>query len=333
MPTSDARNIMATVLLDEAKALGNASRKLTPDSCEKLVHIFRHLQGARAQLVFCGVGKSGHIGVKLASTFSSLGLKSTFLHPIEALHGDLGRVSQGEDAIFFLSKSGTTEEILKLIPFLDTPKERLVGLLGNVDSPIATACGIVFDCSVEKEACINNQAPTTSTTLALAMGDAMAVLFEHSVNLSKEDFAQNHPGGILGKSLRFKVSNVMIPRQKGPIVHKDQTLREVIFQMTQFPLGGCAVLDSSHKLEGIIVEGDIRRSLQDEDLGVKQIVSDIMTVNPVTIGPHQKAYEALELMEKRENPIGILPVIDENDTFQGFITLHSLVSAGFSVSP
>ena len=240
--------------------------------------IFMDLKNLDAQLIFCGVGKSGHIGVKLAATFSSLGLRSLFLHPTEALHGDLGRATTN-DAIFFLSKSGTTEEIVKLIPFLDIPKERRVAMVGKTDSPIASHCELVFDCSVEKEACINNQAPTTSTTVTLALGDAMAVLLEHCAGFSQEDFLKFHPGGFLGKILRYKVRDLMIPSAECPVVEKGHTLKEVIFRMTERPVGGCAVLEGS-KLKGLMVEGDIRRALNKTSSGVEQIVSTIMTSRP-----------------------------------------------------
>ena len=317
-------NIMTEVLLEESSALQQAAERLTEDSCHKLTSVFEDLQSLGGEAIFCGVGKSGHIGHKLAATFSSLGLRSFFLHPIEALHGDLGRVSP-HDAIFFLSKSGNTEEILKLIPCLNIPKERQVALVGDLSSPLAKYCGIVFDCSVNKEAGLNNLAPTTSTTLTLAMGDAMAVLFEHFTGQSREDFASLHPGGMLGKILCYKVQDLMTPSHACPTVHKTQTLKEVIMEMTKKPLGGCAVVDKNLKLEGIMVEGDIRRSLDRETPRLDQQVAHIMTTNPVTIKKDAKAYKALELMEKRTHPINILPIIKDDKTFEGLITLHSLL--------
>ena len=329
MAVEKALDIMKNVLLDEAQALRAAAERLMPKASDRLVDIFKNLKEYDAQLIFCGVGKSGYIGLKLAATFSSLGLRSLFLHPTEALHGDLGRIGQ-HDAVFFLSKSGTTEEILKLIPFLNIAREKMVAIVGTVSSPIAQACGTVLDCSVEKEACINNQAPTTSTTLSLAMGDAAAVLFEHCVDLSKEDFAHFHPGGILGKSLRYKVGDLIVAHKDCPTVEKTGTLRDVIFEMTKKPVGGCAVLNEVGKLEGIMVEGDIRRSLNSPDAGLDQNVSQLMTANPVTIQSDAKAYEALELMENRQKPINIIPVVKNDDAFEGFITLHVLIKVGFS---
>jgi len=194
------KNLFTQVLTSEAKALERAAQNFSEKTADQLVSLFEMLAGTGGSLVVCGVGKSGHIGTKIAATFSSLGLPSFFLHPTEAMHGDLGRVSKA-DAILLISKSGTTEEIISLLPYLPIPKDRIIALVGKVNSPIAEKSGIVLDASVEKEACINDLAPTTSTTVALAMGDAMAVLYENVLGVSKEKFAVNHPAGLLGKSL------------------------------------------------------------------------------------------------------------------------------------
>ena len=322
---------MADVLRLEAKAL-LASASLLEISgsvqVEKLVALFQELQSTESALLFCGVGKSGIIAQKCAATFTSLGLPSFYLHPTEALHGDLGRVRKS-DAIVLISKSGTTEEVLKLIPYLATKKEKLIGLIGAPTSPIGEHCGIVFDCSVDKEACLNNQAPTTSSTVALAMGDAMAVLFESLTGLSKEGFAFNHPGGILGKSLRMKVKDLMIKASSCPVLSPDQSLQEVILLMTKYPVSGCAIIDQD-KFLGILVEGDIRRTFTRENQGLKTLVRDIMNNNPVAIGPDNLAFEALELMESKGRSLQILPVI-ENSKFLGFIRLHELLKEGFSL--
>jgi len=323
---------LSQVLKLEAQCILDAVKKL--ESCE-LVHmnqlkeIYAELMENGGQLIFCGVGKSGIVALKCAATFTSLGMPSWFLHPIEALHGDLGRV-QKNDAIVLISKSGTTEEILKLLPFLSIQKRKIIGLLGSVNSPIAEACGLVLDCSVSKEACINNQAPTTSTTLALAMGDAMAVYFESVVGLSREGFAINHPGGILGKSLRMKVEDLMLPASMCPVLESHQTLKDVILKMTQFPVGGCAVIDSGRFI-GILVEGDIRRTFAKNDLGLETPVSMIVNKTPITIEAKELAFEALKKMERKEKELSLLPVV-ERDQFLGFIRLHDLLKEGFSLT-
>lgn len=322
---------MADVLKLEANSLLRAAeileKKHTKD-VEKLTVMFDQLKAFNSAIIFCGVGKSGIIAQKCAATFTSLGLPSYFLHPTEALHGDLGRVGRN-DAIVFLSKSGTTEEILKLLPFLQVPKSHRVALVGNVASPIADACDVVLDCSVEKEACINNQAPTTSSTLALAMGDAMAVLFEKYIGLSKEGFAVNHPGGILGKSLRMKVRDLTIRADECAVLTSNQNLQDAILAMSKFPVGGCAVVDNG-EFKGIIVEGDIRRTFTRENQGLQTSVEAIMNRTPTSIHPDQLAYEALELMESKTRSFHVLPVL-EGQKFLGFIRLHDLLKEGFSL--
>jgi arabinose-5-phosphate isomerase len=316
------------VLKDEAAAIELAASRLTDNAWNDLRQIFESLMKTDGNLIFCGVGKSGIIGKKLASTFSSLGLPSYSLHPVEALHGDLGRVRKN-DAIVFLSKSGTTEEIIKLLPYLTIEKSMRIGLLGAMNSPIAKDCGVLLDCSVDREACINNQAPTTSSTLALAMGDAMAVVYEYLTGLSKEGFAINHPSGLLGKSLRVKVRDLMLIGNSCAIVSEKATLKDVILAMTANPVGGCAIVNDKNELMGIMVEGDIRRSLASEkNQGLAASVSEIMTKSPITIGPDSLALDALRLMEKRERLISILPVV-ENKKFLGMIRLHDLLKEGF----
>lgn len=322
-------SIMKNVLKMEAEAINAAVDKIQELEVKKLIDIYQVLQRVGGSLIFCGVGKSGLIAEKLAATFTSLGIRSFSLHPVEALHGDLGLV-RPEDAIIFLSKSGTTEEIMKLMPFIPVKMEMRIGLLGNISSVIADHCGVLFDCSVEKEACINNQAPTTSSTLALAMGDAMAVVYEKFVGLSKEGFAVNHPGGLLGKSLIVKVKDLMWKASKCPQVSKDAVLKDAILEMTNKPVGGCAVVEDG-KLLGIMVEGDIRRTFTKENKGVETPIIDIMNPSPVFIKCDDLALEAMKMMENRENQIALLPVVEDGN-FLGFIRLHDLLQEGFHVN-
>lgn len=319
---------MKNVLILEAKALELAAGRLKKADTEALCALFDQIRSHRGVLYFCGVGKSGYVSQKLASTFSSLGLSSFFLHPTEAMHGDLGRLTEN-DAIIFVSKSGTTEEIIKIQPFLPIKAENCFGLLGVVDSPIGEKCSHVFDCSVDKEACVNNQAPTTSSTLAMAMGDAMAVVFEKYIGLSKEGFAQFHPGGILGKSMRLKVSDMMIQKEECATGKADQPLKDILIEMTRLPVGGCAILEGE-KLLGIIVEGDVRRTFTETKTGLDTKALDIMAKKPVIICETALASEAFALMEGHQpNPLNILPVVSGDGTFRGFIRLHDLFKEGF----
>ncbi|PIP95484.1 MAG: hypothetical protein COW00_15215 [Bdellovibrio sp. CG12_big_fil_rev_8_21_14_0_65_39_13] len=319
---------MKQVLEMEAKMLLQASERLKQTEINQVVDLFGQLQQWGGQFIICGVGKSGLIAQKIAATFSSLGMPSTFLHPVEALHGDLGRVRKN-DVIVLISKSGTTEEIIKLLPFLPMDKNHRIALVGDPHSPIAQESGVVLDCSIEKEACLNNQAPTTSSTLALAMGDALAVVFEQLTNMTKEKFATFHPGGLLGKSMLMKTRDLMISRDLCAHVNETATLKDVILEMTKKPVGGCAVVDSNFNLLGIVVEGDIRRTLANHENALQLQMQKIMKKNPITIEPMTLAKEALVIMEKRANPISLLPVIEEG-IFVGFLRLHDLLKEGFS---
>lgn len=315
---------MKEVLKLEADSINRVIGLLDEQMCNKLTNVFEFLHAKGGQMVLCGVGKSGLIGEKLSSTFSSLGLRSIFLHPTEALHGDLGRTSEN-DAIIFLSKSGTTSEIMKLMPFLRIHKDHRIALVGDLSKAIAKECGIAFDCSVEREACINDLAPTTSSTVALAMGDAIAVAYEKFVGLSKEGFAINHPGGKLGKSLTMKVRDLMWPLKESPILTSDKLLKDAVLEMTNKPLGALAVMDND-KFSGILVEGDIRRSIAKEENALEKPLSEIMTKEPKFITSNELAMDALKLME--QNKIYVLPVITDGK-FEGFIRMHDLLKEGF----
>lgn len=325
----DHLSLFKNVLSLEAQALKLAESRLTAPTVEACVRLFEWLTQTGGNLVVTGVGKSGHVGTKIASTFSSLGLPSFFLHPTEAMHGDLGRVTKS-DVMLLLSKSGTTEEILELLPYLQLPQERLIALVGNVKSPIAEKCGVVLDCSVEKEACLNDLAPTTSTTVTMAMGDALAVLFEAVKGVSKEQFALNHPAGLLGKSLSLTIDKVMVKPDQCPQVLPNSTLQDALLAMTKFPVGLLAITQGG-KLLGILVEGDVRRALMKDPQALAKDVSLFMNKSPLTIAPGLLAFEALQTMEKRERPVSVLPVV-ENGELKGVVRLHDLLKAGFSTT-
>ena len=323
------KTLMQNVLKMESAALERSAAAIKSQDVEALAELFRWLIQTGGQLVICGVGKSGLIAQKMAATFCSLGLPSFFLHPTEALHGDLGRVTKS-DVLVLISKSGTTQEIIELMPYLTLPRERVVGLLGNISAGLSKYCGVLLDCSVEKEACLNDLAPTTSTTVALAMGDAMAVLYESVTGLSKEQFALNHPAGLLGKSLSLKVEKLLVPHSECPIATGEMKLQEALLPMTKFPVGLLAILNGK-KLEGILVEGDIRRALTKNPKALEHAVAESMTKNPITVSSEMLAFEALKLMEERERPISALPVVDHGE-FKGVLRLHDLLKIGFSLS-
>jgi arabinose-5-phosphate isomerase len=326
----DHKNVFKEVLKTEAEALLKAAERISGDEAKKLVGLFELLTHTGGSLIVSGVGKSGHIGTKIAATFSSLGLPSFFLHPTEAMHGDLGRVSKS-DALVLISKSGTTEELLNMLPYVSVPPERIVALVGNINSPIASKSGIILDASVDKEACINDLAPTTSTTLALALGDAMAVLYESALGVSREKFAVNHPAGLLGKSLSLTVNKLMIDKENCPVVDENANLQDAIIAMTQKPVGMCAIL-KGNVLQGILVEGDIRRAFAKSAEALKSKLSDLMTAKPVSLNPDTLAFEALKTMETRERQISVIPVVSQSGEFLGVLRLHDLFKAGFHSS-
>lgn len=323
------KNLFTQVLLTEAKAIEQAAARFDDKTANQLVEIFVLLASTGGSLVISGVGKSGHIALKIAATFSSLGLPSFFLHPTEAMHGDLGRISKS-DAVVLISKSGTTEELLTMLPYLSVPKERIIALVGKADSPIAKASGIIIDASVEKEACINDLAPTTSTTVALALGDAMAVLYENVLGVSKEKFAINHPAGLLGKSLSLTVDRLMIKSSECPSVSESATLQDAILAMTQKPVGMCAILNGQ-TLVGILVEGDIRRAFAKRADAIMTPVKELITLRPVTLSPTTLAFDALKTMENPARLLNVAPVV-EGTQFVGVLRLHDLFKAGFNSS-
>ncbi|MDH4466521.1 MAG: KpsF/GutQ family sugar-phosphate isomerase [Bacteriovoracaceae bacterium] len=326
-PKNSPFELFQQVLELESSSIIACKNRITTKSVDQLCALYGRLISLGGNLVFSGVGKSGIIAKKMAATFSSLGLPSFFLHPVEALHGDLGRLSH-KDAIVWISKSGSTEEILKLIPFLQVPKENTVALVGAVHSEIALKSEVVFDCSVEKEACLNNLAPTTSTTVALAIGDAMAVLYESYVGLSKESFARNHPAGLLGKTLLLKVSSLMVPLNQCPVAKVETMMSEVLLSMTSFPTGLCGVIDDLGNLIGVIVEGDIRRFISKGINLLSLKAKDVMNAQPKKISSEDLAFDALTMMEEKGRMVSSLPVVDR-DQLVGIIRMHDLLKEGF----
>ncbi len=290
------------------------------DSFAEAVYAIANTSG---KLVVVGVGKSAHIANKLVATFNSTGTPAQFLHATEAIHGDLGLVRPA-DVVICISKSGNTPEIAYLAPLLKSYSTVLIGLTGNLQSELAKCSDIVLDVSVTKEACPNNLAPTSSTTAQLVMGDALAVALMQFRTFTENDFAKYHPGGALGKRLLWKVENMVDPSRK-PSVSPDSTIAEVINSLTSGKHGITAVLENN-QIVGVITDGDLRRMLLKYTDFQHLKAKDIATMNPKTIQKATLAREALALL--RQNSIGQLVVVDEENTYYGIVDIHSILNEG-----
>lgn len=311
------KTAIATLEL-EASAVKNLTQLIGSD----FVDVVNQILTLSGRVIVTGIGKSAIIAQKIVATFNSTGTPSIFMHAADAIHGDLG-IIQENDLIIAISKSGNTPEIKVLVPFLKQTKNTLVAIVGNTDSFLAQQANYVLDTTVEREACPNNLAPTTSTTAQLAMGDALAVALQTCRQFSDRDFAKYHPGGSLGKQLYLRVSDLSDNNGK-PVVTPDTNVRNTIINITKFRLGATAVIDDK-EIIGIITDGDIRRMLEQHEDFSHLIAKDIMTKNPKTIDRAALAADALHLM--RQNNISQLLVKDQG-IYAGIIHLQDLLKEG-----
>jgi len=311
----DFENIAKEVLKIEANELLNAN----VSGIDKAVDIIVNTKG---KLIVTGVGKSGLIGSKIAATFASTGTPSFFLHPTEALHGDLGMITK-EDSVLAISYSGESEELIKILPHIKRFNVKLIAMTGNRNSTLGKYADVVLNIKVSKEACPLNVAPTSSTTLTLAMGDALAICLMKKRNFTKEDFASFHPGGTLGKKLFVKVRDLM--KTSFAIADKDDTLKEAIIKMSEAKLGHILFVENN-KVVAILSDGDLRRALMSKDFDLEKKAIVFATKNPKTIKESMLASDALSFME--QNKIQLLPVVDEKENVIGVIHIHNLVEAG-----
>lgn len=280
---------------------------------------------SKGRVVVVGMGKSGHIGKKIAATLASTGTTSFFVHPAEASHGDMGMIT-GDDIILALSNSGTTAEIVTLLPLIKRLGIKMISLTGNPQSTLSEAADVNLNAHVEHEACPLNLAPTSSTTAALVMGDALAVALLEARGFTAEDFAFSHPGGALGRRLLLKVEHVMHSGDQLPKVQRGTLLRDALMEMTRKGLGMTAILEADGRLAGIFTDGDLRRTL-DHPIDIRQAtIDEVMTVHGKTARPEMLAAEALKVME--DNKISALIVVDEQDHPVGAFNLQDLLRAG-----
>ena len=281
---------------------------------------------AKGRVVVTGMGKSGHVGGKIASTLASTGTPAFFMHPGEASHGDLGMIASG-DVVVAISNSGESDEILRILPLIKRRGAKVIAITGRPQSTLATESDAHLDAAVEKEACPMNLAPTASTTAALALGDALAVALLEKRGFGANDYALHHPGGPLGRKLLLHVSDVMHSGDRLPRVGVNATLKEAILEMSQKGLGMTAIVESDGRVAGLFTDGDLRRTLEKhEDIrGLK--VADVMTRNPRSIGPSRLAAEAAQVMQT-QHVSGRLLVVDDAGLLVGAIHVDDLLRAG-----
>ena len=310
----------------ESDAIAQTASRLNPDQVDQVVEM---LSTCKGKVVIVGVGKSGIIGQKIAATMTSVGTAALYLHPSDALHGGLGIVDSN-DVVIVLSNSGETDEIVGMLPYLKNRKVGIVAIVGNLNSTLARRADAVLDASVDYEACHLNLAPTTSTTVALAIGDALAVTLMKVKGLTTDDFANNHPAGRLGKRLTLRVADLMHGDSENPTIPIGSSWVEVVRAISKGGLGAVCVVDSSGMLAGVITDGDLRRAIEqtEHDALARLTGDDFMTRKPIVTTPELLAYDALRLMEDRPSQISVLPVVDADGKCVGLIRVHDIVRGG-----
>ncbi|MED9962559.1 MAG: KpsF/GutQ family sugar-phosphate isomerase [Bacteroidales bacterium] len=300
-------------------------KKLLDYVDNEFVSTVKEIFNSKGRVIISGIGKSAIIGNKIVATLNSTGTPAIFMHAAEAIHGDLG-IIQPDDVVICMSKSGNTPEIKVLTPLVKSRGNKLIALVGNTDSYLAKSADYVLNCTVEKEACPNNLAPTSSTTAQLVLGDALAVALLYCKNFTAQDFARYHPGGSLGKRLYLKVSDLYVKNEK-PQVSLSTPLRDTLMEITSKRLG-CTVVAEEDNILGIITDGDLRRMLNNKNIidTQTQTAEQIMTKNPKTITADAFAVEAFTIMQQHH--ITQLIVTDENNKYLGIIHIHDLITEG-----
>jgi arabinose-5-phosphate isomerase len=314
-------NAARRVIRMEAEAVALVESTLGPDFLSAIEMLLR----CQARVITTGMGKAGLIGRKAAATFASTGTPSFFVHPAEAVHGDLGMIT-GDDVIIAYSHRGQTEEVLRIIPYIRHIKAGLIAITSNPDSELAKNAEVALVLPIEEEACPMNLAPTSSTTAMLALSDTLALVLLEARGFGPEDYALRHPGGSLGRKLLTKVSDLMHQGDENPIVKDDCQVRDALFVMTRSKLAATSVVDVSGKLVGFFADGDLRRYLNSGENDLSIPVSQLMTRNPKVGRPDMMAVKALEILEMFK--IIELPVVDENHRPVGMIHLHDITRAG-----
>ncbi|MDN5095152.1 KpsF/GutQ family sugar-phosphate isomerase [Aliarcobacter butzleri] len=315
------KEIVRDVLLTEANELEKTANKISFD-IEKAIDLIVNSKG---KLIVTGVGKSGLVGAKIAATLASTGTSSFFLHPTEAMHGDLGMIGK-DDIVLGISYSGESEELIQILPHLKRLNIPLIAMAKSENSTLAKYADVFINIAVDKEACPLDTAPTSSTTLTMAMGDALAVCLMKKRDFKKEDFASFHPGGSLGKKLFVKVDD-LLKKDNLPTVSRETKLKDAIIVMSEGRLGNVIIVDENRTVFGVLSDGDLRRALMNENFSINCNVEDIATLNPKTLkNKDLLASDALQIIENYK--IQLLIVTDENNKLIGLLHIHDLIEAG-----
>lgn len=318
--------MVTEVLKAEAEAILSVAEQVSSGQVEQALTLLSACQG---KVIVIGVGKSGNIAQKIAATIRSIGTVAVSLHPCDAMHGDLGVIT-GEDVALLLSHSGESEEILNLLPHLKRRKVPLIAIVGNLQSSLARQADVMLDATINREVCPLNLAPTTSTTVALVLGDALAMTLMQMKQVTPERFAFNHPAGRLGKRLTLKVRDLMHSGAENPVLSPRASWLDILGAITKGGLGAVNIIDEQGKLVGLITDGDLRRWMQKIEPGefVQLRAGKIMTADPVVVQPNELAYDALKLMENRPSQISVLSVVDAHHSCVGLLRLHDVVQCG-----
>jgi arabinose-5-phosphate isomerase len=317
----DFIGLAKAVIKAEVEAIQALSQRLDAQfegACEAIL-------ACKGRVIISGMGKSGHISNKIAATLASTGTPAFFVHPGEALHGDLGMIT-GDDVVVAISNSGTTEEVLTLASLVKRFGATVIGMSGDVTSPLAEVSDFHLDIAVDKEACPMGLAPTSSTTVTLVMGDALAVALLEARGFTAEDFARSHPGGRLGKRLLVHVKDIMHQEKNIPLCLPDTPLKQAILEMTGKKLGAIVVADENNKLFGIFTDGDLRRCFEEGIDLTSAKIGNICHQNCLTTTPNELAINTVNLMQEKE--ITVLPVVDKDHYVTGIIHMHDLLKAG-----
>lgn len=314
--------------LETLRIEADALQKLAARIDDEFEAAARAILACKGRVIVSGIGKSGHVGKKVAASLASTGTPSFFMHPAEAFHGDLGMVTQN-DIVLAISNSGETNEIINILPVIRRIGAKIIALCGRRESTLGKNADYFIDAGVEREACPLGLAPTASTTAALAMGDALAMALLAARNFTEQDFAVFHPGGSLGRKLLLTVGNVMRSGEDNPIIEAGRTAKEALFVMTATGVGATSVVDGDGKFIGLVTDGDVRRCLAKGSEFLDEPVEHFMTRQPETITEDKLAASALSLMEKHQpRPITVLPVVDGSGMPVGIVHLTDLLRQG-----